>query len=115
MLIPTVIEKSANSERAYDLYSRLLNDRIIFIDNGKVLLEDECQEILNNYGILKCSLEEFAKIDKDDIISYKKNKYNCEILINNRSKLKKKYKDFVVDKVTLEELMVLMIKGVKEC
>ena len=90
-------------------------DKIIFIDNGKVLLEDECQEILNNYGILKCSLEEFDKIDKDDIISYKKNKYNCEILINNRSKLKKKYKDFIVDKVTLEELMVLMIKGVKEC
>jgi ATP-dependent Clp protease protease subunit len=31
MLIPTVIEKTINGERAYDIYSRLLNERIIFL------------------------------------------------------------------------------------
>lgn len=31
MLIPTVIEKSSNGERAYDIYSRLLKDRIIIL------------------------------------------------------------------------------------
>ena len=31
MLIPTVIEKDREGERAYDLYSRLLKDRIIFV------------------------------------------------------------------------------------
>lgn len=31
ILIPTVIEKSTHGERAYDIYSRLLKDRIIFI------------------------------------------------------------------------------------
>ena len=30
-IIPTVIERSSNKEYAYDLYSRLLKDRIIFI------------------------------------------------------------------------------------
>lgn len=30
-LIPTVIEKTNNGERAYDIYSRLLRDRIIFL------------------------------------------------------------------------------------
>jgi ATP-dependent Clp protease protease subunit len=30
-LIPTVIEKSQNGERAYDIYSRLLKDRIVFL------------------------------------------------------------------------------------
>ena len=29
--IPIVVEKEANSERAYDIYSRLLKDRIIFL------------------------------------------------------------------------------------
>lgn len=33
MLIPTVIEKTNNSERSYDLYSRLLQDRIILISD----------------------------------------------------------------------------------
>lgn len=34
MLIPTVIEKTPNGERAYDIYSRLLKDRIIFLGDA---------------------------------------------------------------------------------
>lgn len=34
-IIPTVLEQSSRGERAYDLYSRLLKDRIIFL-NGEV-------------------------------------------------------------------------------
>ncbi len=34
-IIPTVVEKKDNKEYAYDLYSRLLNDRIVFI-NGEI-------------------------------------------------------------------------------
>lgn len=33
-LIPTVIEKSDGGERAFDIYSRLLKDRIIFVHEG---------------------------------------------------------------------------------
>ena len=32
MLIPMVIEQSSRGERAYDIYSRLLKDRIVFLD-----------------------------------------------------------------------------------
>ena len=90
-------------------------DEIVFIDNGKVLLNKSKDDILDNYGILKCSEEEFNKIDKNDCITYKKNKYNYEILISDKEKVGKKYKNMVVDKITLEELMVIMIKGEKTC
>lgn len=33
-LVPTIIEKSRDGERAYDIYSRLLKDRIIFLGSG---------------------------------------------------------------------------------
>ena len=42
-LIPTVIEKTYNGERAYDLYSRLLSDRIIFL-SGEIT--DETANII---------------------------------------------------------------------
>ena len=89
-------------------------DEIIFIDKGKIILNKSKDELLDNYGILKCDIDRFDKISKEDIISYKKNKYNYEILVNDRNKIKKKYKDIVVDKITLEDLMVLMIKGVRK-
>ena len=42
-LIPTVIERSSNGERVYDIYSRLLKDRIIVLsgeidDNSSIVL-----------------------------------------------------------------------------
>lgn len=88
-------------------------DKIIFINQGKVVLDQSRDDLLDNYGILKCDVDKFDTISKDDIIAYKKNKYDYEILVNDINKIKKKYKDFIVDKITLEELMVLMIKGEK--
>ena len=34
MLVPMVIEQTANGERAFDIYSRLLKERIIFLGTG---------------------------------------------------------------------------------
>lgn len=88
-------------------------DNIIFINNGEIILEKSRDEIIDNYGILKCDLDKFDMIDKEDIIRYKKNKYNYEILIDNKNKSKKKYKEFIIDNITLENLMLLIIKGGK--
>ena len=42
-LIPTVIEKTAQGERAYDIYSRLLKDRIIMLGSG---VDDEVANVI---------------------------------------------------------------------
>ena len=42
-LIPMVIEQSSRGERAYDIYSRLLKDRIIFLGSG---MNDEVANLL---------------------------------------------------------------------
>ena len=41
LVIPTVIEQTSTGTRAYDIYSRLLNDRIIFL--GGPIDDPECQ------------------------------------------------------------------------
>lgn len=88
-------------------------DYIIFIDKGRVELEETRDEIFDKYGILKCEIDKFDSIDKEDIVTFKKNKYNYDILVNDKKLCEKKYKDYVIDKITLEDLMLLMIKGGK--
>lgn len=88
-------------------------DYIVFINKGKIVLNEKLNEIIDNYGILKCNIEDFDKIDKSDIMSYRKNKYNYEILISNKNKCKNKYKEYVIDKITIEDLMLLIVKGGK--
>ena len=87
-------------------------DYITFINNGKIILSKTREELLEDYGVAKCSKEEFKKIKKEDFIKYKKNKYEYDILVENRKNFRKKY-EVPVDKITLEELMILMTKGEK--
>ena len=60
-LIPTVLEKENNYERVYDLYSRLLKDRIIIL-NGEI--DDEMS------NIIVAELLYLDSINNDDISLY---------------------------------------------
>lgn len=60
-LIPTVIEKSNHGERVYDIYSRLLKDRII-------ILSDEIND--NNANSIVAQLLYLDSLNHDDIHLY---------------------------------------------
>lgn len=88
-------------------------DYITFINDGKIVLTKTRDELLEQYGIIKCSEEEFKKIDSRDFIKYKKNKYGYEILVENKLQFKKKYDIKIIDKPTIEDIMLIYIKGEK--
>ena len=88
-------------------------DYITFINNGKIILSKTTNELLDNYGIVRCTEKEFKKIDKKDYITYKREKYSYDVLVENKKDFKEKYNIKVIDKITLDDLMVLMIKGEK--
>lgn len=92
-----------------------ITDNIIFIENGKILLDENRDDILNSYGILKCDIDKFSLVDRDDILNVIKTKYYYEILVKDKLKAKNKYPECVVDDINLEDLMVLMIKGERLC
>ena len=48
---------------------------LVFIHGGKVLFSKPKDELLENYGIIKCNSTQFNEIDKSDIISYRKLDY----------------------------------------
>ena len=41
--VPYVVEQSAHGERSYDIFSRLLNDRIIVLSEDVLLLPNQCR------------------------------------------------------------------------
>ena len=52
-LIPTVIEQSSRGERAYDIYSRLLKDRIIMVSGPSSRRYGQCD--YRAITILRCT------------------------------------------------------------
>lgn len=57
-LVPTVIESTNRGERAYDIYSRLLNDRIVF-------LSDEVNDVTASLVVAQLLFLEAQDPDKD--------------------------------------------------
>ncbi|MDO4963193.1 MAG: ABC transporter ATP-binding protein [bacterium] len=86
-------------------------DYIIFISNGEIILNSSKDSLLDNYALVKCSSSDFDLIDKKDIIKYKKNKYEYQVLINDKNNFLKKYNIKTIDKITLDDIMLLYIKG----
>lgn len=90
-----------------------ISDYIIFIENGRIIFNMPTVELLENYGIIKCSEEDFSKIEKNDYIKYKKQKYQYEILTNDKYNIVKKYNITTIDKPSIEDIMLFYIKGEK--
>lgn len=90
-----------------------ISDYIVFIENGKIIFNIPTAELLENYGIIKCSKEDFLNIDKQDYIRFKKEKYQYEVLTDNKENIIKKYNITTIDKPSIEDIMLLYIKGEK--
>jgi len=58
MLVPIVVEQSARGERAYDIYSRLLKDRIVFIGTP-------IDDVVSNLVIAQLLFLQMEEPDKD--------------------------------------------------
>lgn len=86
-------------------------DYIVFIHKGKVIFEETKDNLIYNYGMMKCKLKEFNDIEKKDIIRYRKMDYGYEILIKNKKELEKKYPNIIMDNIKIEDIMLMYVKG----
>ncbi len=86
-------------------------DYITFIHDGKVIFSKEKDELRYRYGILRCGEEEFSKIEKNDILAYRKEAYQYSVLISDKESAAAKYRDAVIDSATVDEIMLIYVKG----
>jgi ABC-2 type transport system ATP-binding protein len=88
-------------------------DYIVFIHEGKVVFSKPKDELVEQYGILKCGAAQFDALDKADIIVYRKMDYEWQALVADREKMQKKYPKAMVVPATIDEIMLLYVKGEK--
>ncbi len=86
-------------------------DYIVFIHQGKVVFSKPKDELLEQYGIIKCGAAQFDALDKSDIIAYRKMDYEWQVLTAHRSQMQQKYPKAMIVPATLDEIMLLYVKG----
>lgn len=86
-------------------------DYIVFLHEGRVVFSKPKDELRYYYGIMKCGAAQFEKIDRADIVAYRKQDFEWQILVADRNEAQKKYPDSIIDPATLDDIMLLFIKG----
>lgn len=88
-------------------------DAVTFIDKGKVYLTGYKDELLENHGMLRCGREELAGIAREDYISARVSEFGADLLVSDRRKIALKYPGFLLEKTTLEEIMLFYVNREK--
>ncbi len=88
-------------------------DYIVFIHEGKVVFSKPKDELTEQYGMIKCGAAQFDALDKSDIIVYRKRDYEWQVLISDREKMQKKYPKTMIVPASVDEIMLLYVKGEK--
>lgn len=86
-------------------------DYIVFIHEGQVVFSKPKDELIEQYGIIKCGAAQFEALDKSDIIVYRKMDYEWQVLVADRAAMKKKYPKALIDSASIDEIMLLYVKG----
>lgn len=86
-------------------------DDFYVIDNGKIVLHEETDSLLDNYAILKVTEEQYEIMDKTYILKKKKEGFGFSCLTNEKQFYYENYPDIVIEKGTIDELLLIMIRG----
>lgn len=90
-------------------------DYVVLIHQGKIIFEEQKDDLVYNYGVLKCGKEKFASISPEDYIIHRTTSVCEECLVQDKEAVKRKYKDIIVDRAELEDIMLFYVKGGAVC
>ncbi|MCM1039307.1 MAG: ABC transporter ATP-binding protein [Ruminococcus sp.] len=86
-------------------------DYIAFIHDGRLLMTVPKDDLLYRYGVMRCKESQLQTLSPEDVVAYRKKDFQIDVLVSDRQRAQKKYRDIVTDHVSIDEIMLLLVKG----
>lgn len=90
-------------------------DYIIFMHEGKIQFVRSKEEIENHYGVLQCRKDFFEALSPDDYCAYIQEEFSVKVLVHHKQELLQHFQDLIIERASIEEIMLFYIKGVITC
>ncbi|MDD6812518.1 MAG: ABC transporter ATP-binding protein [Lachnospiraceae bacterium] len=90
-----------------------LCDDIYMIHEGKIVLHEETDVLLDRYAVLKVDEKQYEEMDKRYVLKVQKENFGYKCLTNERQFYQENYPSMVIEKGTIDELIMIMIRGEK--
>jgi len=115
-LLDMLREYMDNEENAILISSHIatdlegLCDDIYMISDGKIVLHEETDVLLSEYGVLKVTEEQYETLDKEYILATKKEKFGYRCLTNRKDFYQENYPQIAIEKGNIDDLIMMMGK-----
>ncbi len=116
-MLRTYMEKEGNSILISSHISSDLEglcDDIYMIDNGTIVLHEDTNVLLDEYGVLKVTKEQYDTLDKAYILSCKAEPFGFALLTKEKRFYQENYPEIVVEKAGIDQMITLLISGSRE-
>ena len=91
-----------------------LCDDIYMIDNGNIVLHEEAGVLLDEFGVLKVTEEQYEALDKAYVMSKKKEAFGYSVLTREKQFYLENYPEIAVEKAGIDQTITLLISGTRE-
>lgn len=91
-----------------------LCDDVYMIDNGKIVLHEETNVLLDEFGVLKVTQEQYDKLDKAYVMSKKKEAFGYALLTREKRFYQENYPEIAIEKAGIDQIITLLISGTRE-
>ena len=116
-LLDMLREYMDNEENAILISSHIatdlegLCDDIYMIADGKIVLHEETDVLLSEYGVLKVTEEQYQTLEKEYILATKKEKFGYLCLTNRKDFYQENYPQIAIEKGNIDDLIMMLGKG----
>lgn len=86
-------------------------DDLYMIDQGKIVLHEETDRLMEEYGVLKVSDEQYRRVDRAYILRTRKDTFGYKCLTDQKRFYQENYPELVMEKGSIDEVIMLMIRG----
>ena len=86
-------------------------DYITFIHAGKIVFSKTKDDILEQYGVVKCEKARAAALDGAHILGRRDSKFDAELLVDNRPEVARLYPGILTEQATIDDIMTFFAKG----
>lgn len=88
-----------------------LCDDIYLLNDGKIILHEDTDNILSDYGVLKVDEETYEKLDKSHILAKRKDHFGYQCFTSDRKFYAENYPGIVIENSSIDDLILIMTGG----
>lgn len=89
-------------------------DYITFIHEGQIIMTVSKNDLAYHYAVMRCRENQFHELDPKEILAYRKRDFQIDVLVADGAGMQRRYPGVVVDHVSVDEIMLLLVKGEKK-